>query len=72
MTAAIRESINQLIAEASAQINSTPADVLELVLVANPIMHHLFLGISPLELGGGAVCSGYGFIARPFCSGVGA
>ncbi len=52
MTAAIRESINQLIAEASAQINSTPADVLELVLVANPIMHHLFLGISPLELGG--------------------
>lgn len=52
MTAAIRASINQLVTEATAEIDSTPDDVLELVLVANPIMHHLFLGISPLELGG--------------------
>src|SRR5690606_31963933 len=26
--------------------------VLELVLVGNPVMHHLFLGINPVELGG--------------------
>ena len=27
-------------------------DILEVVLVGNPVMHHLFLGIDPTELGG--------------------
>ena len=31
---------------------SRPTDILELTLVGNPIMHHLVLGIDPVELGG--------------------
>ena len=27
-------------------------DILEVTLVGNPIMHHLLLGIDPVELGG--------------------
>ena len=27
-------------------------DVVEIVLVGNPVMHHLLLGIDPVELGG--------------------
>ena len=27
-------------------------DIMEVVLVGNPVMHHLFLGIDPTELGG--------------------
>ena len=30
----------------------TPEDVVEIVLVGNPVMHHLLLGIDPVELGG--------------------
>ena len=31
---------------------SSSRDILEVVLVGNPVMHHLFLGIDPTELGG--------------------
>ena len=31
---------------------SSSRDILEIVLVGNPVMHHLFLGIDPTELGG--------------------
>jgi uncharacterized 2Fe-2S/4Fe-4S cluster protein (DUF4445 family) len=27
-------------------------DIIEVVLVGNPVMHHLVLGIDPIELGG--------------------
>ena len=51
MTKVIRESLNklfvQLVGDASAQIS----DILEVTLVANPIMHHLVLGINPVALG---------------------
>jgi uncharacterized 2Fe-2S/4Fe-4S cluster protein (DUF4445 family) len=52
LTQVIREALNQLIAQVTAEISASPADVLELSVVANPIMHHLLLGISPVELGG--------------------
>jgi len=29
-----------------------PTDILEATFVGNPIMHHLLLGINPVELGG--------------------
>ncbi|MBT4519526.1 MAG: DUF4445 domain-containing protein [Halieaceae bacterium] len=51
MTVAIRQTINQLATQATAELELAPQDVLELTVVANPIMHHLFLGMSPLELG---------------------
>ena len=51
MTAAVREAINDLIGEIAAQAEVARTDIFELVLVANPIMHHLFLGLDPVELG---------------------
>lgn len=51
MTAAVRAAINELVAEIAALAGITPADIFEMVLVANPIMHHLFLGLDPVELG---------------------
>jgi uncharacterized 2Fe-2S/4Fe-4S cluster protein (DUF4445 family) len=52
LTQVIRQALNQLIDQVTAEISATTEDVLELVVVANPIMHHLLLGISPVELGG--------------------
>ena len=52
MTVVIHEALNSLFAEVAEAINSTVEDILEITLVANPIMHHILLGISPVELGG--------------------
>lgn len=52
MTAAVREALNQLATEVTHQANATAEDILEVTLVGNPIMHHLLLGIDPVELGG--------------------
>lgn len=52
MTAAVREALNALVPALCAEAGVEPTDVLELVAVGNPIMHHLLLGIDPVELGG--------------------
>ncbi|MBI3648278.1 MAG: DUF4445 domain-containing protein [Actinobacteria bacterium] len=52
LTRAIRECLNQLVAELTAKAAATPQDVLEVTIVGNPIMHHLVLGLDPTELGG--------------------
>lgn len=52
MTKAVRDAIGVLIAELVQGAGITADDVLEAVFVGNPIMHHLFLGIDPTELGG--------------------
>jgi uncharacterized 2Fe-2S/4Fe-4S cluster protein (DUF4445 family) len=51
MTRAVREALNTLIEKLTTDAEATPEDVFELTLVGNPIMHHLLLGISPVELG---------------------
>ncbi|MCS5638001.1 MAG: ASKHA domain-containing protein [Myxococcota bacterium] len=51
MTRVVREAVDGLIAQLCRDAGASAADVLEIVLVANPIMHHLFLGISPVQLG---------------------
>ncbi|MEO2125269.1 MAG: ASKHA domain-containing protein [Acidimicrobiales bacterium] len=51
MTTAVRQSLNDLIGELCQQIDVSPHHVLEMVLVGNPVMHHLFLGIDPIPLG---------------------
>ena len=51
MTRVVREAVNGLIGELCRDAGAPTSDVLEIVLVANPIMHHLFLGISPVQLG---------------------
>ncbi len=51
MTRAVRAAVNELIAGLARRVGVEAADVLEMTLVGNPIMHHLALGISPVELG---------------------
>ncbi len=52
MTTAIRVALQQLAEEVGRQGNVDLNDMMEVVLVGNPVMHHLFLGIDPTELGG--------------------
>ena len=52
MTKAVRNAINGLIENVCTQAGVEPQDILDSVFVGNPIMHHLFLGIDPSELGG--------------------
>jgi uncharacterized 2Fe-2S/4Fe-4S cluster protein (DUF4445 family) len=52
MTSAIREAINSLSQEVAALAEADVTDILEIAVVGNPVMHHLFLGIDPTELGG--------------------
>ena len=52
LTAAVRGAINALAAEAARAARIEPHDILEATFVGNPVMHHLLLGINPVELGG--------------------
>ncbi|HIG66594.1 MAG TPA: DUF4445 domain-containing protein [Porticoccaceae bacterium] len=52
MTVVIRQALNRLFVEAVEELGADIEDILEVSLVANPIMHHILLGISPVELGG--------------------
>ena len=51
MTEAVRLSINALAQSVAAEAGVEPAAIMETVVVCNPVMHHLFLGIDPVELG---------------------
>lgn len=52
MTRVIQESLHGLIKELVEEVDIDINDVLDMTLVGNPVMHHLFLGINPIELGG--------------------
>ena len=51
MTAAVREAMNTLIAEIANEAEIDGNLIVEIVFVCNPVMHHLLLGIDPVELG---------------------
>jgi uncharacterized 2Fe-2S/4Fe-4S cluster protein (DUF4445 family) len=51
MTVAVRDAVNGLIGKVCDENGVDRNDILDMVFVANPIMHHLFLGIDPTELG---------------------
>ncbi len=51
MTSAVREAIDRLAAETAETGGIDPVQIVELVFVCNPVMHHLLLGIDPVELG---------------------
>ncbi|EPX81979.1 Iron-sulfur cluster-binding protein [Salipiger mucosus DSM 16094] len=51
MTAAVREAISTLAQEIAAEAGIGTGQILEGVFVCNPVMHHLLLGIDPVELG---------------------
>ena len=52
LTGAVRDAIRELIGTVAGDAEIDPNDIVEAVFVGNPIMHHLFLGIDPTELGG--------------------
>ena len=52
MTAAVRKALDGLIATLAMRAGIKRAEILELTIVGNPIMHHLVLGIDPTPLGG--------------------
>ncbi|MEM9043756.1 MAG: ASKHA domain-containing protein [Pseudomonadota bacterium] len=51
MTKAVREAINALIGQVAAEALIGREDIMEGVFVGNPVMHHLLLGVDPVELG---------------------
>jgi len=51
MTVAVRAGINDLFSEVSITSSIDLNLIMDVVLVCNPVMHHLFLGIDPFELG---------------------
>uniref|UniRef100_UPI00356882DA ASKHA domain-containing protein n=1 Tax=Rhodosalinus sp. TaxID=2047741 RepID=UPI00356882DA len=51
MTAAVREAIDTLATAIAGEAGIDPALIVETVFVCNPVMHHLLLGIDPVELG---------------------
>jgi uncharacterized 2Fe-2S/4Fe-4S cluster protein (DUF4445 family) len=51
MTRAVREAINALAVSIAGEAGVDPAAIYEMVIVCNPVMHHLFLGVDPVELG---------------------
>jgi len=52
MTTAIREAVAALVAEVAAEAKVDSDRIVEITAVGNPIMHHLYLGLDPVELGG--------------------
>src|ERR1700691_2087772 len=52
MTAGRRQALCGLGADVARQAGLSHEDILEAPVVGNPIMHHLLLGIDPVELGG--------------------
>ena len=52
LTKSVREALNQLSLEVCEQAGIQKEEVMEMVMVGNPVMHHLVHGINPVELGG--------------------
>jgi uncharacterized 2Fe-2S/4Fe-4S cluster protein (DUF4445 family) len=51
MTTAVRTALNGLVETISTEAEIDPNLIFETVFVCNPVMHHLLLGIDPVELG---------------------
>jgi len=51
MTRVVRAGINTLFAEVATEAGIDQTLIVDAVFVCNPVMHHLFLGIDPFELG---------------------
>ncbi|MEO1677093.1 MAG: ASKHA domain-containing protein [Pseudomonadota bacterium] len=51
MTAAVREALDDLARAIAQEAEIDPRAIVETVIVCNPVMHHLLLGLDPVELG---------------------
>ncbi len=52
LTKVVREAIDTLVSRVCSEAGVRRDEIMEAVFVGNPIMHHLYLGIDPTELGG--------------------
>jgi len=52
LTSSVRAALNELAEQVAGEAGVAIEEILEVVLVGNPVMHHLFLGLDPVELGG--------------------
>ena len=52
LTKAARAALNDLAGEAAREAGVERAEIVEATVVGNPVMHHLYLGLDPTELGG--------------------
>ena len=52
LTHCARAAVDALAAEVAALAGLASADIVEVTIVGNPVMHHLFFGLDPVELGG--------------------
>jgi uncharacterized 2Fe-2S/4Fe-4S cluster protein (DUF4445 family) len=66
LTASVRAAMDGLIGELGSEAGVERGEMFEATVVGNPIMHHLFLGLDPTELGGApfALTLDGGFEAR--------
>lgn len=51
MTTAVREALNRLFTDIATVAGIEAAQIVETVFVCNPVMHHLLIGVDPVELG---------------------
>ncbi len=51
MTSVVREALNALTKSLADEAGVDPASIYEMVVVCNPVMHHLLMGVDPVELG---------------------
>ncbi len=51
MTQAVQDGMNALFTQIAAEAEIDRNQIMDAVFVCNPVMHHLFLGIDPFELG---------------------
>jgi uncharacterized 2Fe-2S/4Fe-4S cluster protein (DUF4445 family) len=52
LTSAVRAALDDLVGDVAREAGAGREEIVEITLVGNPIMHHLFLGLDPTELGG--------------------
>jgi uncharacterized 2Fe-2S/4Fe-4S cluster protein (DUF4445 family) len=66
LTRSVRAAMDALIGELATEASVQRSEIFEATVVGNPIMHHLFLGLDPTELGGApfALTIDGGFNAR--------
>jgi len=51
MTSAVQDGMNALFTQIASEAQIDRNQIMDAVFVCNPVMHHLFLGIDPFELG---------------------
>ena len=52
LTRAVRAALQQLADEVAGEAGVDVEDIVDVCIVGNPVMHHLLLGVNPIELGG--------------------